>query len=197
MNSYVSYEQNNNNNLFISYELITDNINSSYSNELINDSINSFISNELTTDSFNLSYSNELASDIINSSYSYKLIDNINNPHISYETINNSFYSSNSNYITNDIIIFKETKKINITESLQTIINNFVKNINLTDINNGIDKKTKSNNSFIVFTSTINQKNNEDKSNITMNLGQCETKLKNSYNISENEPLYIIEVILV
>ena len=63
------------------------------------------------------------------------------------------------------------------------------------NVNNGIDKKFKMNNSVVLFTSTINQKNNENKNNITMNLGECETKLKHIYNISENEPLYILEVI--
>ena len=33
-------------------------------------------------------------------------------------------------------------------------------------------------NKQIVLTSTINQKNNEEENNVTMDLGQCEDKLK-------------------
>ena len=48
---------------------------------------------------------------------------------------------------------------------------------------------------MIVLTSTYNQKINEEGNNITMNLGQCEYILKNIYNISQNESLYILEII--
>ena len=63
------------------------------------------------------------------------------------------------------------------------------------DINNGKDSKFNSKNKQIILTSTINQKNNEEENNITMDLGQCEDILKNSYNISNDAPLYIIQII--
>ena len=44
------------------------------------------------------------------------------------------------------------------------------------------------------MTSTENQKNNEDK-NITIDLGQCENILKTEYNISNNDSLYILQII--
>ena len=47
----------------------------------------------------------------------------------------------------------------------------------------------------IILTSTQNQKDNEDKNNITMNLGECENILKNKYNISKNSSLYMIQII--
>ena len=100
-----------------------------------------------------------------------------------------------SNNFSNINIIINETTKKNKTITIKTIIDNLLQNLNITDVNNGVDKKFKMNNSVVLFTSTTNQKNNENKNNITMNLGECETKLKHIYNISENEPLYILEVI--
>ena len=38
-----------------------------------------------------------------------------------------------------------------------------------------------------IFTSTSNQKNNEDKNNITMNLAECEKNIKENYGISDND----------
>ena len=83
----------------------------------------------------------------------------------------------------------------NKTESIQNIINNIFKEINITEIDNGIDKKIIEKDLIFVFTSTFNQKQNEDDNNITINLGQCENRLKNEYNISENDSLYILEII--
>ena len=47
----------------------------------------------------------------------------------------------------------------------------------------------------IILTSTQNQKDNEEKNNITMNLGECENILKKEYNISKNNSLYMIQII--
>ena len=49
----------------------------------------------------------------------------------------------------------------------------------------------------IIFTTTRNQKNDENNSNVTtINLRECESLLKEEYNISDNETLFmkIIEV---
>ena len=58
-------------------------------------------------------------------------------------------------------------------------------------------KKIIDNNKIIILTSTENQKNDEDKTNITMNLGECENILKREYNISNNNSLYILQVTLI
>ena len=50
-------------------------------------------------------------------------------------------------------------------------------------------------NLIFILTSTYNQKMNEKESNISMNLGQCENTLKNEYNISKNDSLYILQII--
>ena len=84
-------------------------------------------------------------------------------------------------------------------KSLKDYSNNIKENLfdelYLETINNGTDKKIVSKNIEIVFTSTNNQKINEDKNNVTMNLGHCENTLKDKYNISINDSLYIIQYI--
>ena len=56
-------------------------------------------------------------------------------------------------------------------------------------------KKIIDKNKIIILTSTENQKNNEDINNITMNLNMCENILKYNYNISNNNSLYILQII--
>jgi len=92
---------------------------------------------------------------------------------------------SNSNYkncIKNNISIYK-------------VVENLINNFNFIDLNDGNDKKIISENKEIILTSTTNQKKKEDKNNITMDLGQCENILKNHYNISYNNSLYILQII--
>ena len=80
-------------------------------------------------------------------------------------------------------------------ELIKSSIENIFNELNMTEIDNGEDKKIVEKDLTVILTSTINQKNNEDKNNITMNLGECENKLKNAYNISNNESLYILQII--
>ena len=47
----------------------------------------------------------------------------------------------------------------------------------------------------MIFTSTQNQRNNENISNLTMNLGQCEKILKDKYNIPNGDSLYMLQLI--
>ena len=90
---------------------------------------------------------------------------------------------------------YKKALVKNRTELIKSIIDDLFNELNMTEIDNGIDKKKFEKNLIFVFTSTLNQKNNEDKNNITMNLGQCENNLKNDYNISLNDTLYILQII--
>ena len=84
-----------------------------------------------------------------------------------------------------------ETKADIINNAIEELINGF----DMIDINNGNDKKIVEEELTIVLTSTKNQKNNENINNITMNLGQCEDILKNDYNISRKDSLYILQII--
>ena len=131
---------------------------------------------------YNIVETNNITSKIktVETFYSYKLITDI---------INNSYFNY-SDELMSDII----SEKIE-NVSIENIINNLVNEINLIDINNGIDKKAIKNNLEFIFTSTENQKNNKEENNITIDLCQCEIILKNEYNISENDSLYILVII--
>ena len=83
----------------------------------------------------------------------------------------------------------------NKTGLYQHIINYLINEFNMTDINSGNDKKISGENIIIKLTSTSNQKNNEEENNITMNLGICENILKEEYNISKDDSLYILQII--
>ena len=117
----------------------------------------------------------------------------INNPNnIITDTIFNPFKSENSKTIIDissqliitDTIINtnkennNKQKKENRTEIIKNSINEVFNELNITDIDSGKDKKIIEKDLTIILTSTLNQKNNEDKNNITMNLGQCEHILK-------------------
>ena len=84
-------------------------------------------------------------------------------------------------------------KKMN--QSVNDMIKDFKNEFNKTDIDNGNDKKIIDKNIIMIFTSTQNQKDNENISNLTMNLGQCENILKYNYNISNNNSLYMLLLI--
>ena len=59
---------------------------------------------------------------------------------------------------------------------------------------NKIDIYIKNNNNIIQITSTFNQKNNIYTNISNINLGECETKLRQNYNISENDTIIIYKV---
>ena len=84
---------------------------------------------------------------------------------------------------------------INNSDPIQKIIYDLLNNINIIDINKGIDTKVYNINYTIIFSSTENQKNQKKENNITIDFGECEYILKDYYNISYNDSLYIIQII--
>ena len=88
-----------------------------------------------------------------------------------------------NNLIANDFDIMKN------------IINDLINDFDINELNNGTDRIKMYRNNAFVLTSTYNQKNNEEINNVTMNLGQCESILKYNYNISQNDSLYIMQII--
>ena len=84
----------------------------------------------------------------------------------------------------------------NKTKIIKNIIDNILNNLDKINLNSGNDNIMIYENNMIVLTSTFNQKNNEEKNNITFDLGQCENILKNHYNISQNDSLYILQIIV-
>ena len=101
--------------------------------------------------------------------------------------------SNNSNFIeekTEDIC--KIDSNLN-----SDIISNFRKaliNKCYFTIDNYEDFTLKKNNFIYTITSTENQKNNKNSNNTTINLGECENKLKEKFNISKNSSLYLLKV---
>ena len=83
---------------------------------------------------------------------------------------------------------------INLT-GIRNIIDYLIGEFRCDDINSRTDKKIIEKNTAVILTSTQTQKDNEDKNNITMNLCECENILKKSYNIPEENSLYMIQII--
>ena len=110
--------------------------------------------------------------------------------------ISNTDYISLTTYqVFTNLIAQKNIGVENKTESIKNLINNLFDEFNITHIDNGKDTKIDAEDLVIILTSTKNQKINENKKNITMDLGQCENILKDVYNISKNDSLYILQLI--
>ena len=78
---------------------------------------------------------------------------------------------------------------------METIKENLINNFNKTEILNGKDKEeVVGENIIITLTTTENQRNNMNSNKTSIDIGDCETKLKDAYNISYNETIYIIKI---
>ena len=87
-----------------------------------------------------------------------------------------------------------QTEQINKTEIVNEIKDYLIKNFKNIKIDLIGDFEVKQENIFIALTTTLNQKNKDSKNKTTIDFGQCETKLKNVYNISYNDSLYILKI---
>ena len=145
------------------------------------------ISLESTPFSQNIKFENRNSEELLKETYS-------NKKSYSFEFINLSL-ENNHDFQTEIIEKDKYLTIKNRTELIQTIINDLFSGLNMTEIDNNIDKKIINDNIKFIFTSTSSQKNNEDINNISMNLGECENILKREYNISNNASLYILQII--
>ena len=125
----------------------------------------------------------------------------INNCSISNEFIyeyNNICYDKcPKNTISDDF--FQCYKIINYTSGNKTmIIENIRKKLknglDMKEIDKGNDLEIEEDNLLITITNTFNQKKNMNINKTSINLGECENKLKNVYNISTNNTLYILKI---
>ena len=122
-----------------------------------------------------------------------------------YQLVN---FSNFLNYnISIDISILVQNKSSQFFQEIKTLINNCTKE-NLTIYLNKIMKNSTTinfiddNNKIIIskddmnisFTSTYIQKINENSNLTTINLAKCENELKNFYNISEQNYLYLLKI---
>ena len=84
------------------------------------------------------------------------------------------------------------TGSMTIRKNINYLLNHF----NKSDIDNGNDYEMKKENINYTLTNTKNQKNIDDnkKNKTIIILGKCEIELKNKYNISDNDTLYIVKL---
>ena len=102
--------------------------------------------------------------------------------------------------IINEIFKYEQndTEKISKEEEikyydkfLQSVEEGFVSNnYNTSNLDNGKDEVFETKKMAKTFTTSQNQKNNINKNTTSVDLGECETLLRNYYNISKNEELY-------
>ena len=102
--------------------------------------------------------------------------------------------------ITLDIIniTMDETQKEIIRQNLSSLLNMLINEVNFTELNEGHDVRINNDGDqrlIYTITTTSNQnKNYKNKNLTTINLGECEVKLKEKYNISLNDSLYIFKI---
>ena len=123
-----------------------------------------------------------------------------------YQIVN---YKSFTNYNKSiDISIFANIKHYNYIKEVQYLVDNsenkedllknlnelIKNNINLNYIDDNEELIIPKDQMTIAFTSTAIQKMNENSNSTTINLGKCEKKLKNIYNISKEANLYILKI---
>ena len=98
-----------------------------------------------------------------------------------------------TNYISED----KDSAEVQ-DQAINNIREDLTSGFDTSDIKSGKDVVIEEKGTKLTITSTDNQKNSEkDPNTTTINLGECETKLKEHYNIPLNKSLYILKVDVV
>ena len=120
----------------------------------------------------------------------YKIIEN------DYINITNSINLYKTNEIFSDISTYIFEKIDNKTDLINNIINNMINDFNKTDIYKNIYKRAFEDNLKIIFSPLYYQQFNESDEDIEIDLKECEFILKNAYNISHNNTLYILKLIV-
>ena len=82
----------------------------------------------------------------------------------------------------------------NKTQFVENIRKELIKGFNRNNIDKGIDLEIKEYDFVITITSTKNQINNKNMEKTSIDLGECEIKLKNTYKIPNDKPLYILKI---
>ena len=94
------------------------------------------------------------------------------------------------NYISED----EDSSKVQ-DEAINNIREDLTSGFDVTDIDQGGDIVIEEKGTKLTITNTENQKDNEkNKDSTTINLGDCETKLKQHYQIPLNKSLYILKL---
>ena len=79
-------------------------------------------------------------------------------------------------------------------KEVENIKEELTSGFNTSNIDEGKNIIIKQKDSTVTISTTKNQKNSNLTNITTINLGECETKIKKEYNISENESLYILKI---
>ena len=77
---------------------------------------------------------------------------------------------------------------------LKTIENIFTENYDTSKIDDGQDEVITTCKMTLTLTTSQNQRNNINNNMTSIDLGECETLLKNEYHISSNETIYIKKI---
>ena len=120
---------------------------------------------------------------------------------INYEKLTN-YKKSKSLSIFQDIKLSEYKEKINYVinnsankEDLISNLNEFIKNdININYIDENLEISMQKDEKIFSFTSPYIQQMNENSNSTTINLGKCEMKLKEYYNLSMEDNLYILKI---
>ena len=90
---------------------------------------------------------------------------------------------------------FVEEEEINYHNNILKIVEKlFTDNYNTSKIDKGQDDIIETDKMIVTFTTSQNQKNNINNNMTKIDLGECETLLRNFYNLSINETLYIKKI---
>ena len=116
-------------------------------------------------------------------------IEQINNKECILEySLNNSTEEDNKTASINKEIKTQDIFLKNIEKSLTS------GNFNTSKIENGIDEIIQNEKITITLTTTENQNNNNDSNITSINLGKCEDRLRDVYNISKEEKIFIKKI---
>jgi hypothetical protein len=108
--------------------------------------------------------------------------------------IQEHIYSVLKVIIPNETINFNNSNLEIQDKVLEKILEIFDGDFDTTSIDNGNDIQISFDKINYTLTTTSNQKSNENLNVSTIDLGECEIKLKEKYNISQNDDLYIIKI---
>ena len=110
------------------------------------------------------------------------------------------------NNIIKNIIVSEKNETVTMSKiEEQNYYNNIIETIekwfsndyDTSNMDKGKDDIIKTEKMTITFTTPQNQKNNLNKNMTKIDLGECENLLRNEYNISNNETLYIKKIDIV
>ena len=101
-----------------------------------------------------------------------------------------------------ELLLLNNTKdddiELDIQDKVQVKIKDLMKyELNITTVNGDNDITINIGSVNYTITTTNNQKNNDNNNVSTIILGECENELKEEYNISKNDSLYIFKVDLI